>query len=77
MLSEELGLQKRFEGREGRPCSGSARQFVPPTKVTMNTEWHIQKYMSVYKAVIKLAMIPISYIGGETENNWYKITNST
>ena len=31
MLSEELGLQKLLEGREGRPCSGSARQFVPPT----------------------------------------------
>ena len=23
MLSEELGLQKLLEGREGRPCSGS------------------------------------------------------
>ena len=31
MLSEELGLQKLLEGREGRPCSGSTRQFVPPT----------------------------------------------
>ena len=31
MLSEELGLQKLLEGREGRPCSGSVRQFVPPT----------------------------------------------
>ena len=27
MLSEELGLQKLLEGREGLPCSGSARQF--------------------------------------------------
>ena len=24
MLSEELGLQELLEGREGRPCSGSA-----------------------------------------------------
>ena len=31
VLSEELGLQKLLEGREGRPCSGSTRQFVPPT----------------------------------------------
>ena len=31
MLSEELGLQKLLKGREGRPCSGSARQLVPPT----------------------------------------------
>src|SRR4029434_2674847 len=31
LLSEELGLQKLLEGREGRACSGSARQFVPPT----------------------------------------------
>ena len=31
MLSEELGLQKLLEGREGGPCSGSTRQFVPPT----------------------------------------------
>ena len=31
MLSEELGLQKLLEGREGRPCSGSARQFVRGT----------------------------------------------
>ena len=30
MLSEELGLQKLLKGREGRPCSGSVRQFVPP-----------------------------------------------
>ena len=30
MLSEELGLQELLKGREGRPCSGSARQFVPP-----------------------------------------------
>ena len=27
MLSEELGLQKLLTGREGRPCSGSARQL--------------------------------------------------
>ena len=33
MLSEELGLQKLLEGREGRPCSGSTRQFVPPCHV--------------------------------------------
>ena len=26
MLSEELGLQELLKGREGRPCSGSARQ---------------------------------------------------
>src|SRR4029434_5606472 len=25
------GLQKLLKGREGRACSGSARQFVPPT----------------------------------------------
>src|SRR4029434_10912613 len=31
MLSEELRLQKLLKGREGRPCSGSARQLVPPT----------------------------------------------
>src|SRR4029434_8717745 len=31
VLSEELGLQKLLKGREGRPCSSSARQFVPPT----------------------------------------------
>ena len=31
MLSEELGLQKLLKGRMGRACSGSARQFVPPT----------------------------------------------
>ena len=35
MLSEELGLQKLLKGREGRACSGSARQFVPPT-TTLN-----------------------------------------
>ena len=28
MLSEELGLQKLFKGREGRPCSGSARKLI-------------------------------------------------
>ena len=28
VLSEELGLQKLLEGREGRPCSGSARQLT-------------------------------------------------
>ena len=31
MLSEELGLQELLKGRMGRACSGSARQFVPPT----------------------------------------------
>ena len=39
MLSEELGLQKLLEGREGRPCSGSTRQFVPPT---WNFIWLVQ-----------------------------------
>ena len=34
VLSEELGLQKLLEGREGRPCSGSARQLVPPSGTT-------------------------------------------
>ena len=34
MLSEELGLQKLLEGREGRPCSGSTRQFVPSVRTT-------------------------------------------
>ena len=31
MLSEELGLQELLKGRKGCPCSGSARQLVPPT----------------------------------------------
>src|SRR4029434_6726194 len=31
VLSEELGLQKLLKGREGRPCSGSAGQLIPPT----------------------------------------------
>src|SRR4029434_5831796 len=35
VLSEELGLHVLLKGREGRPCSGSARQFVPPT-TTLN-----------------------------------------
>src|SRR4029434_10695776 len=33
VLSEELGLQKVLKGREGRACSGSARQFVPPIDI--------------------------------------------
>ena len=35
VLTEELGFQELLKGREGRPCSGSARQLVPPTG-TMN-----------------------------------------
>ena len=34
MLSEELGLQELLKGREGCPCSGSARQLVPPSGTT-------------------------------------------
>src|SRR4029434_5861021 len=33
--TEELGFQELLKGREGCPCSSSARQLVPPTG-TMN-----------------------------------------
>jgi len=35
MFSEELGLQEFLEDRQGRPCSGSARQVL----MECWTEW--------------------------------------
>ena len=44
-----MGLQKLLEGREGRPCSGNTRQFIPPTDTDTDTDKERERETGRYR----------------------------